>query len=135
MVRPIVIVLEDDEISMSVFRNTLQFGGYECIEASRLEQAVRQCLDHSGTVKALIADLVLPNCRGTEVALELAKIKPGLPVLFVSGTPIEVWEQADLENARALPRGSYTFLEKPFKARDLLQKLGALTGRSNLQTA
>ena len=129
MSRPIVIVLEDEPLCIAVFRKTLELAGYECAVAVTEQQA----LEHAGKlgfdVGAVIADLFLPTCRGTDVALKLAAIRPDLAFLFVSGTPLSAWPEADVRKLEQLPLGSFGFLEKPFRPHALLSKLEVLMGR------
>jgi CheY-like chemotaxis protein len=74
----------------------------------------------------MIADLILPGSRGTDVALRAVQYCPGLPVLFVSGTPYEAWTESDRQKSCALPAGTAAFLAKPFRPSALIDKLTAL---------
>jgi CheY-like chemotaxis protein len=126
---PIIIVVEDNEFSASVIRRTLERAGYRCVEARTEQDAVESCRRYGDRVRALIADLVLPGARGTDVALRLNRDHPGLPVLFVSGTPFEGWPESDCRKAFELPAGGAAFLAKPFQPRAMIGKLAELFER------
>ena len=126
MGKGVVVVLEDEDTSMGVFRWTLQIAGYECAEARTRDEAVEHCRNHGGNVKVLVADLILPTCRGTDVALAASRLHPALRVLFVSGTPVEGWTESDLRKMAQLPPGTFAFIGKPFHPRVLLSKLEQL---------
>ena len=52
---------------------------------------------------------------GTEVATALLNGYGNLPIVFVIGTPLDLWDKLDRENLRALRlRTSVAILEKPF---------------------
>jgi DNA-binding NtrC family response regulator len=126
MAKAVVVVLEDDSLSMGVFRRSLEIGGFECAEAQNEREAIEHCENHGGNVKALIADLILPTCRGTDVALALARLRPGIRVLFVSGTPVEDWRESDVRKMAQLANGSFAFLAKPFQPKRMLHELDRL---------
>jgi DNA-binding NtrC family response regulator len=125
-----VVILEDEELLMLVFRRTLEMDGYEAAEARTEGEVLEHCNNHGGTVKALVADLILPTCRGSNAALAATRIRPDLKVLFVSGTPVEGWTEKDVQAMAQLPPGSFTFLSKPFHPKVLLSKLDGLLTRN-----
>src|SRR5262249_44588404 len=112
---PVIVVLEDNEFSAGVIRRTLELAGYCCVETRTGPEALQYCRRHAGEVRAMIADLILPGSRGTDVALHAVLYCPGLPVLFVSGTPYEAWTESDRRKSCALPGGTAAFLAKPFR--------------------
>jgi CheY-like chemotaxis protein len=130
---PVVVVLEDNEFSASVIRRILELAGFTCVEVQTEREAVEYCRRHADRVRAIIADLVLPGCRGTDVALRVVGVCPGLPVLFVSGTPYEAWPESDCRKACELPAGTAAFLGKPFHPRLMMEKLNeVLEGRGSI---
>ncbi len=63
----------------------------------------------------LITDLLMPNMNGIELIEELEKCHCKLPVIIMSG-------HADKATAsRALLKGAYAFIKKPFKMDNLLE--------------
>jgi two-component system cell cycle sensor histidine kinase/response regulator CckA len=122
----IVIVLEDDPLCMRVIVKTLKKAGYDPLSATSCEQALEVCRNRECSIHALIADLVLPGKHGTEAALRMAALCPGLKILFVSGTPIEGWEIEDIARLNKLPKGTVEFIAKPFQPTALLKKLNQL---------
>jgi FixJ family two-component response regulator len=83
----------------------------------------------------LISDVTVPKPSGTDVAVELVKSHPAMPILFVSGTPMYAWEGSDLRNFEQLPRDRIDFLEKPFAASVLLNKVSGLLETNAYQAA
>jgi two-component system, cell cycle sensor histidine kinase and response regulator CckA len=126
---PIIVVVEDNEFSASVIRRTVELAGYHCEEARTEHEVLETCRLHGDRVRALIADLVLPGARGTEIALRVNRNFPDVPVLFVSGTPFEAWSEVDCRKAFELPAGTAAFLGKPFLPAAMMGKLAELLER------
>jgi len=70
--------------------------------------------------------LILPTCRGTDVALTVSRLRPAIRVLFVSGTPVDGWRESDVRKMAQLPNGSFAFLGKPFQPKKLVNELDRL---------
>jgi two-component system, cell cycle sensor histidine kinase and response regulator CckA len=124
-----VLVLEDDPSTMQVFSALLWSSGYKVLEATTGEEAVATGNYHSDNIELLISDLAVPKLSGTEVALELVKRHPCISILFISGTPMDAWGESDLRNFKQLPTGRVDFLEKPFRASMLLDKVNKLKNK------
>jgi CheY-like chemotaxis protein len=89
----------------------LEAGGYCVLEAANGAEALRVAEQHAGRIDLLMSDVVMPGMRGPELAERLVARVPGLRVVLTSGYA----EDAALTGA--------TFLQKPFTAAELAQKL------------
>jgi two-component system cell cycle sensor histidine kinase/response regulator CckA len=123
---PVIVVLEDNEFAASVIRRTIELAGYRCVETRTESEALECCRLHGSQIGLVIADLILPGCRGTDVVLRVLRHLPDLPVLFVSGTPFDAWPESDRRKACMLPAGAAGFLAKPFQPRALIRKFEEL---------
>lgn len=121
-----ILLLEDEPINREAIRAILQHYGYNVLEAATGAEAIGICHDHHGPIDLLIADVQLPDFSGTQVAVEVIKNCPKMPVLFISGTPMEGWPERDLENFHTLPNGMVNFLPKPFQASVLAARVETL---------
>ena len=72
---------------------------------------------------AVITDLAMPELRGRELAERLEKMRPGLPVLFVSG------HAGDEVARRGLLDPGQPFLQKPFEPDEIAVKVRELLDR------
>jgi PAS domain S-box-containing protein len=108
-----VLVVEDDESVRALLRDVLTTHGYRVLEASTGAAALELVAGHHGPLDLLISDVVMPGMSGTSLAEEIDRIRPGLPVLFLSGYDAE----ASLSGRR-----SADFLAKPVRPDDLLHK-------------
>jgi two-component system cell cycle sensor histidine kinase/response regulator CckA len=124
-----VLVLEDDPANRQVFSALLWSRGYRVLEATNGKEAIETCNSQCEPIDLLVSDVVVPELSGSEVALELIKSHPAMRILFVSGTPKYAWDRSDLQNLGQLPPDRVDFLEKPFRPKALLDKVGELVER------
>jgi two-component system cell cycle response regulator DivK len=109
-----VLIAEDDEKSMKLFRDVLQLNGYETLEATTGEQAVelatRRALD------LVLMDIQLPDIDGVEALARLRADErtASIPVLAVTAQAM----QGDPE--RFLAAGFDGYVSKPVNVVALL---------------
>jgi PAS domain S-box-containing protein len=106
-----VLVVEDEDPVRRLTCRILAGSGYECLEASGGEEALRLYDEHRDRVALLLSDVVMPGMSGQELAERIASEGPGPPVLFMSGYTDEA----------ILPRDGAALLHKPFTADALLR--------------
>jgi CheY-like chemotaxis protein len=105
--KPGVLVVDDEE-GVRLMRRILEPAGYQVWEAADGLQAVGFLT--LGGVDAVVTDIRMPGIDGWELAAHVAKMRPPLPILFLSGY------DADIGN-RTLPG---PVLAKPFTPEALL---------------
>src|SRR5690349_13725809 len=104
-----ILVLEDDPSNMQAFCALLWSAGYNVLEATTGREAIEAKNAHEDAVDLLVADVNVPEPSGTAVALQLIGSHSAVSVLFVSGTPMDLWSRTDLENFRQLPNDRVDF--------------------------
>lgn len=113
--RPIVYIIDDDDIILWMFQEFLQGIG----ASFRTFSSARAFLDayRPGPHECLICDVRMPEVGGLQVQRELLEQGAHLPIIFVSGYP-EVHSAVE-----AIKKGAFDFLEKPVKGAILLEKV------------
>jgi CheY-like chemotaxis protein len=111
---PTVLVVEDEDLLRAGIRRLLQSEGYNVLEAPDGATAL-QLLDGTppGHVALVLTDLRMPVMDGRQLAAALARRRPSLPIVFMSGFT------AQLMDLRLVSPG-LAFLAKPFRNDDLL---------------
>jgi len=113
-----VLIVEDDDGVRAIVAMILAEAGYEVIRAPSLAEA-RAIWHHEGrSIALVITDMVLSDGHGLDLAEELRKRHPDVPVLCMSGYS----ERAGLENGSQ----GFSHLQKPFSAEDLLGRTRGL---------
>lgn len=110
-----VLVLDDEDEVRTVLMRALEREGHEALGAvDGLEglQVVR-----TQPIDMVVTDLVMPEVDGLEFMQELARLRPGTPVIAISGGG--VWDARSLlEVAGTL--GALRTLSKPFELAEFL---------------
>jgi len=112
-----ILVVEDDAAVMHLARRTLETMGYAVITAANPTDAVRMAREHTGGIQLLLTDVVLPEMSGKDLAGEIAKIRPNIRVLYMSGYTANV-----IAHHGVLDKG-VQFIGKPFTPDALARKV------------
>ena len=109
-----VLVVEDEDALRANIRRLLEGHGYQVVEASNGAGALQALENAAGqTIALVLTDLRMPVMDGRQLASALARRRPSLPIVFMSGFT------AQLMDLR-LVSPNLIFLAKPFKDQDLL---------------
>jgi CheY-like chemotaxis protein len=82
--RPLILCIEDEPIHLTLRKKVLERDGYNVIGATTATDALK--ILSEAPVCAVIADHLLQGTTGTELAKEMKKIKPRVPIILFSGT-------------------------------------------------
>jgi PAS domain S-box-containing protein len=103
----VILLVDDDDHVRELARDMLQLGGYTVLEAASGADAIRVSEQHDGALDLLVTDVVMPGLSGPALGERLARLRPGLRVLYMSGYPAEAVAGRD-------PSSSPAILAKPF---------------------
>jgi two-component system cell cycle sensor histidine kinase/response regulator CckA len=115
---PRTILLVEDEASLrKLTRNTLKEIGFTVLEAQDAFEAVKIATETKSVIDLLLTDVVMPGRSGPELAGDLARARPGMKVLFMSGyTDGAIAAHGVLESGILI-------LRKPFTRQQLTQSI------------
>jgi CheY-like chemotaxis protein len=112
-----ILLVEDEDAVRSMIRIVLGNAGYTVIDASNGTEALRIANEESKQIHLLITDVVMPEMSGRDLVERLARQRPGLKVLYLSGyTDDAVVRHGVLQSEVA-------FLQKPFTMAALTNKV------------
>ena len=115
MTRTVCLVDDDYSVQRAV-RRLLQSAGYSVLVcSSAVEFLALTELPHPLCV---IVDVRMPGMTGTDLQAVLARTRPGLPVIMISGHADSAMMQ------RSMSAGAAFFLSKPFEENALLDAVG-----------
>jgi two-component system cell cycle response regulator DivK len=109
-----ILVVEDNEKNMKLFRDVLQAAGYRTLEATTGGEAVALAADHAPDL--VLMDIQLPDIDGVEALgrLRANERTASVPVLALTAQAME----GDRE--RFLAAGFDGYLSKPVNVTDLV---------------
>ncbi|MEO0086103.1 MAG: sigma-54 dependent transcriptional regulator [candidate division WOR-3 bacterium] len=104
-VKPRILVVDDDPGIRSILAELLEEQGYAAIAAPDGTEALARAAETD--LSLVLLDYQLPDMDGLRVLAELVKLRPGLPVVMISGF-------GTIKLAvEATKQGAYDFVEKP----------------------
>jgi len=110
---PARVLLVDDDLEVrDVYQEALEEGGHQVVAVGDGREAAARF--RKGKFDLVVTDLSMPGMSGFDVAREIHRLKPGVPVILLSGWSI----QQDDENVRT--SGVSQVLIKPCLFEDLL---------------
>ena len=121
-ITPTILLVEDEGPVRRLIARILGMQDYRVLEAGHGEEALAISEGYANQINLLVTDIMMPIMNGTELAIRLSALRPGLPVLFISGYPGK-HVPGSLEE-----RSPVDYLAKPFKVDVLLEKVKALLG-------
>ncbi len=91
------ILVVDDEVSLLQYvRLVLVRSGYKVLTAENGDEAWELILDPRHEIRLVLTDIVMPGSfDGFELAERVRKHQPNLPVLLMTGAPLQVHPLAD----------------------------------------
>ncbi len=112
-----VLLVEDEESVRRLARRILETYGYDVLEAAGCDDTIRICEEHNDQIHLMLTDVVMPGTSGRELAHLVARLKPEMKVLFMSGYTDDTIVQHRVLSA------DIPFLQKPFTPATLAGKV------------
>jgi CheY-like chemotaxis protein len=114
--RRLVLLVDDDDAVRATTADMLRQLGFAVIEADGGRAALEQ-LRHEPEIAVLLTDVVMPDMNGPALAAAAAALRPGLPVVFLSGYS----DLAGITGGAALGR----LVSKPYRPAELSEQIEA----------
>jgi len=110
-VRSRILIIDDDGLIRSLFKETLEEQGHTVVTAGTSTEGI-ECVKR-WDFDLVFLDLKLPDTDGAEFLGQMRSAKPDLPITIITGYPgSEMME-------RALKQGPFGVMNKPFDSLDI----------------
>jgi CheY-like chemotaxis protein len=118
-----VLLIDDEGMILGVGSEILEKMGYQTLLARGGKEAIEVYRNAREEIDIVILDMIMPDMGGKETYAALKKINPDIKVLLSSGYSI------DGQASEILEQGCDGFIQKPFKIRQLSQKIREILDR------
>jgi two-component system cell cycle sensor histidine kinase/response regulator CckA len=113
-----VLLVEDEDMVRAVAERALTRAGYTVTPTADGEEGLA-AVANGGEFDIVVSDVVMPGMDGPAMARAIRKVRPDLPVLFMSGYAEEqLRDEIDIANMH--------FIAKPFSVQQIGDKVGAI---------
>ncbi|MCP4576344.1 MAG: response regulator [Deltaproteobacteria bacterium] len=112
-----ILFVDDEDMIIEVGEELLQCLGYKTLIAASGKVAVEIYETQKERIDMVILDMIMPDMNGGEVYDRMKEINPNVKVLLSSGYTIDGGAR------EVVDRGCNGFIQKPFKMKELSQKL------------
>jgi CheY-like chemotaxis protein len=112
-----ILLVEDEPAILQMTTRMLEGLGYTVLAATTPAEAIRLAQEHTGNIRLLMTDVVMPEMNGWDLAEKLLSLDPHLKSLFMSGYT------ADIIGHHGILDETAHFLQKPFSTKDLAVKV------------
>ena len=120
-----VILAVDDEVDvLHALEEMLAQLGYEPVGFNDSREALKAIQADPRRFDAIVSDEVMPQLIGTQLATEVRKLNPNLPVVIASGYGGVGFE------ARALAAGVNRVLRKPYRMKEIAEALATFFAKA-----
>ncbi len=112
-----ILVVEDEREVRELACEFLRSSGYNVLEASNGEEALRIEANHAEPIHLLLTDKVMPRMPGEELAKRMSLLRADLRIVFMTGY------SEFSTNGNAGPASEIHVIQKPFSRVSLLERL------------
>ncbi len=107
-----ILLVEDESYVRDLVSDILSVCGYNVLVSNDVYDALNIFEENARKIDLLITDMVMPGMNGKELSQVLAKMRPELKILFITGYTID-------DPVFSRKSDNINFLLKPFSAKDL----------------
>ncbi|MHC4578991.1 MAG: response regulator [Planctomycetota bacterium] len=112
-----ILLVEDDLLVLELVRRILERRGYRVFATASPAEALDICRQVESDIHLLITDVVMPQMSGRQLAREVAGLRPGIRVLYMSGHAPQALANHGMTEADPL------LMEKPLVPDKLHEKI------------
>ena len=112
-----VLFVDDEDMIIEVAEEMFEQLGYKLLIARSGKEAIETYEKNKEQIDIVLLDMIMPDMSGSDTYESLKEIDPDIKVLLASGYSI------DGLATEIMDRGCNGFIQKPFKMKELSQKL------------
>jgi len=115
--RETILIVDDEAINIEVISAMLEQLGYQAVSASGGREAVQLYRERWSAIDIVILDAIMPGLSGKETFALMKDVNPRVKAILASGYSLDELSSSMME------QGICAFIQKPFRLKDLAQKI------------
>lgn len=115
-----ILLVDDEAYIRELVGAILTVEGYQVLEASDGEEALKVGGAYDDKIHLLLTDVVMSPMGGGELVKRILPVRPDLKVLYISGYPDDPAVRSGLDS------GNISFLAKPFSPKILVRTIRSI---------
>jgi PAS domain S-box-containing protein len=112
-----ILLVDDEQVIVDIGREALQYLGYQVAGSTSSIEALNAFRNQPHAFDLVITDMTMPSMTGEELAKELIRIRPDIPIILCTGYNELITEK------KAKTLGIKEFLPKPWVIQDLTKAI------------
>jgi CheY-like chemotaxis protein len=112
-----VLFVDDEDMIIEIAEEIFEQLGYKVLTARSGKEAIEIYEKNKEQIDIVLLDMIMPDMSGSDTYDKMKKIDPDIKVLLSSGYSING------QATEIMDRGCNGFIQKPFKMKELSQKL------------
>ena len=112
-----VLFVDDEDMIIEIAEEMFEQLGYKVLTARSGKEAIEIYMKNKEQIDIVLLDMIMPEMSGSDTYDSLKEINPDIKVLLSSGYSING------QATEIMDRGCNGFIQKPFKMKELSQKL------------
>jgi DNA-binding NarL/FixJ family response regulator len=116
----VTLVIDDSNLFSAAIRQTLMHRGFEIVRAKSPQKGMALFQAHRSKIDLVAIDLVMPAAGNLDLAAELERLRPGLPILYLMGA------QRSIARCSIEAHSPGAVLPAPFTEEQLIERVGGL---------
>jgi len=118
---PTIIVIDDNPQIRDVVKRSLKREGYDVLDWGDPRAVLEHLEKTQDTVSLALVDGVMPDMLGPSVAIEIERLRPGIPIMLMSGHEAPMFRDF-------FDHSNRHFIAKPFVIGDLVGRIRSIVG-------
>ena len=121
-----ILVCEDEDAIRDFIVINLKRSGYNTIDVSNGEDALKVFNDSSENFDIILLDIMTPGMDGFEVCRQIRKIDENVGIIMLTA------KTQEMDKVRGLMLGADDYIAKPFSPSELIARVDAIHRRVNM---
>lgn len=123
MLKPLLLLVEDEPLIVLELEHALNEAGYECIVVTKGQSALDELNQDADRFQGLLTDIGLgEGPDGWDIAHRARELVPAMPIIYISAHGASEWASKGVPNSLMIP--------KPFAVAQIITAIAQLSNKA-----